>query len=274
MRNHRQPLDYLFAGVLCDQCQAAAGAEGDGEAIATRLVLPHRVPPELVGTHALCPACLDLRRLGDRHEARCKLGRANLSLTSGGWATPVSEALRRALRRPSPHATAVLGNILASALRRHAGSADIVVPVPLASARAKLDPLLRLSQEICQRLGLTVIPVVTRLKEQCTRASVARQREQIVIEEYRIAPDLAAPLAGARVLLVDDNVTTGATLCGIATLLRAAGVKLVVPVTVDRTISPRLRQRVAESVALPCIHLQQQEPGDRTAGPIQAHDVR
>jgi phosphoribosylpyrophosphate synthetase len=74
-----------------------------------------------------------------------------------------------------------------------------------------------------------------------------------VQREYR-ANDAAGEVAGRTVLLVDDMVTTGHTLAGIAKLLSAAGAASVQPVVLDRAVSPRTLQRADNRGPDACHH--------------------
>ena len=90
-----------IASALCSNCQRDAQTV-PCESIARMLVTVPQVPSECRSTHAICPSCLDLRQQKGRHAERCELGLAGIALQCAGWATPLSEFLRKDLRTRRP----------------------------------------------------------------------------------------------------------------------------------------------------------------------------
>ena len=88
-------------------------------------------------------------------------------------------------------------------------------------------------------------------------------------EERRAGPNLRAvgPVAGRSVLIVDDVVTTGATLASAARVLRRCGAREVIAATVARTPSPADRSAVA---AYTRPHGPGLEPADLSANLIRS----
>lgn len=244
----------VIALALCSECRKQVQVPA-GEGIASALLWSPVVPLEYGETHEICGACLTLRRTADRHLERCVLSRAGLRLLSGGWATACSEALRCDLRVRAPRWPGVTENVLTAVIRPYAGPAVVLVPVPISTRPGGRDGLLEATREVGQRLGLFVVVALRREKHRSTRRSVAQVRRQITAEEYLIDPDAVERIGGATVVLVDDNVTTGSTMSNAAGLLRASGAATIVPVALDRTISPRLSQRLAETRGIGCPHV-------------------
>lgn len=103
--------------------------------------------------------------------------------------------------------------------------AEVIVPVPMHWRRRigrPCDLATVLAGRLGRRLGLPVSPGVSRRRY--TRAQLRLSRAQRV-ENVRNAFTLrwAEDIAGARVLLVDDVTTTGATASEVARVLRGGG---------------------------------------------------
>lgn len=236
---------------LCENCQQVAQGQ-QGENIAGQLLWPVVIPLGYQNTHQICPACLDLKLVRHRHALRCALNRAHLRLNVGGWATCYSEALRQDLRAAKPRWAGIVINILTSVIRPYVTPFARIVPIPISGQR---NGLLEVTEEVGHRLSITVIPAVRRKKKLSTRMSVAQIRALIADSEYSLVPGPGSALKDTRVILVDDNVTTGSTLSRVGSMLLNSGVAEVLPIAIDRTISPRLEQRLSELNKLGCPHI-------------------
>jgi predicted amidophosphoribosyltransferase len=124
----------------------------------------------------------------------------------------------------------------------------------MASSRRTPNGLTRLVRGLGERLGIPVVEAVQRRKGRSTRGSVAQGRERIVREEYSIIAPLLSQVVGRDVLLIDDVITTGHTISGVARLLLGAGAAAVLPIALDRTASQRLLQRLAPVAPNHCPH--------------------
>lgn len=127
-----------------------------------------------------------------------------------------------------PEGAALLAAAMARAGRDLLADAELIVPVPLHRVRLAMR---RYNQAavLAHELGrLADRPVATGLlaRVRPTRQQVgltARQRRDNVGGAFRVAPASQAMLAGRRVLLVDDVLTTGATLTACTRTLLKAG---------------------------------------------------
>ncbi len=104
----------------------------------------------------------------------------------------------------------------------------LVVSVPTATVRRRargFDHADLLAQKIAAKLNLDYYPALSRLGQTRQVGAKRAQRQKQQAQAYRVRrPD---KLKGRRILLIDDVVTTGATLRAATKTLRQAGAKKV-----------------------------------------------
>jgi predicted amidophosphoribosyltransferase len=108
-----------------------------------------------------------------------------------------------------------------------------VVPVPAAPSRLRrrgFDPAGELAAALAARLGAELSPCLAR---RGSGHQVGRRRVERISHPPRIEAIAETPRS---VLLVDDVLTTGATLTSCAMALRGAGAKRVVALTFTRRL--------------------------------------
>jgi ComF family protein len=114
---------------------------------------------------------------------------------------------------------------------------SVLVPVPLHPARARkrgYNQAERLATAIATRTALDVNDCLERAGPRGTQVGRDRaQRLSGISGSVRLAPERAPP--GQRAILVDDVITTGATLAACAAVLCHHGTKEVVAVAYART---------------------------------------
>jgi len=138
---------------------------------------------------------------------------------------------------------ASLAHRLAGHPHLHLRDVDIAVPVPLHPWR-RVARGFNQAERLARHLGPPVLHALARTHWTPPQAGLhAGARRENLREAFALAPRLTGPgrralrtaLAGARVLLVDDVVTTGGTLSACARVLREAGAREVRAATVART---------------------------------------
>ncbi|WP_371497342.1 ComF family protein [Kitasatospora sp. NBC_00374] len=190
-------------GQLCPECRRLLAAARPGPAG------PRPAPPGLPPLHAAGPYAEPLRSLLIAHKER------------------------GALRLAGP-----LGALLAGAVRSAAGDTGPVLLVPVPSTRRSVrarghDPMLRLARSAARALRRSgryarVAPVLRQTRRVADQAGLdADGRRRNLAGALAVPARSAARLGGAgqrhRLVLVDDLVTTGASLAEAARALAAAG---------------------------------------------------
>lgn len=142
---------------------------------------------------------------------------------------PVADAIRRFKYARRVSIAKPLGELLADAALPFAGSIESVVPVPLHPRKLRergWNPSLLLARPVARALGAALRPHwLVRVRATRVQAGLCRDdRQRNVAGAFRAQPvQELAGRAGARVLLIDDVRTTGATLAEAARTLREAG---------------------------------------------------
>ena len=120
----------------------------------------------------------------------------------------------------------VYGEFLSKCIDENAISCDIITWVPLSRRRLRsrgYDQARLLAEEIAGHYELPCAPLLRKLRNNPaqSRTGNAAKRKANVADIYAVINE--DQLRGKRVLLVDDIVTTGATLAEAARTLKAAG---------------------------------------------------
>jgi ComF family protein len=137
---------------------------------------------------------------------------------------------------------APLGAFLASAIPRDQRF-DVVVPVPLHWRRRwarGFNQSALLAQAVARRYGISVVSALRRRRATTSQAGLTHARRRLNVADAFVVKRNKV-VAGRRILLVDDVMTTGATATSCALALKQAGARYVALLTlarVDRRSSP------------------------------------
>lgn len=115
--------------------------------------------------------------------------------------------------------------------------ADCVMPVPLHPLRMRergFNHACELSRRLARRLGVEHLPATLKRETHspCLAGLGARERRQVLRGAFRCG----ATLAGRHVLVIDDVMTSGATLDEIAGTLKRSGAARVTNLVLARTL--------------------------------------
>ncbi|MCW5770879.1 MAG: ComF family protein [Rhodospirillaceae bacterium] len=209
---------------------------------------------------ALCPACWnEIRFIAPPLCDRCGLPfehEQGMALCGGCMAQPPVFARARAVMRYDEaskplilrfkngdrvHAAPALARWMARAGAELVAGADIVVPVPLhwrRLFRRRYNQSALLASALARHTGLAWSPdALLRLRATPSQGGLtARERRLNVRGAFKVPAHRRSLVAGKRVILIDDVLTTGATLDAAARALRRAGAADVAALAVARVL--------------------------------------
>lgn len=223
----------LTAALFPPRC-AACGRPGAAicpPCLATATRLPH---PQ-------CRQCTRPLTYGDQC-ARCRAEhrRVDHLYVAYAYTPPILQAVHRFKYANKRYLAADLAALAMSALAPDL-QVDFVVPVPLAPSRERQRGYNQgrlLAAEVARHLDLPLdCSVLIRLRDTPPQTSLPRVRR---LENVRGAFRALRKLSGARILLVDDVTTTGATIEAATRALRRRGAVWVGALALARTPEERL----------------------------------
>ena len=162
------------------------------------------------------------------------------------WCAPYSGAVRNALHdlkyAGEKRLAVPLGKAIARRWARAGAGGDVLVPVPVHADRLKkrgYDQAHLLSAVASRDLGLPMAPILERVRATTAQFDLDRRRRaRNVVGAFSVKPRPGtarrSPLHGRWVVLIDDVVTTGATLSACADALWQAGAMGVSAIAVAR----------------------------------------
>jgi len=217
---------------------------------ATTRVLDLALPASCAGCGqegpALCRECrtaLDIRLHADPGVPIGLPADIPAPLVQLEWCAPFTGVTRRALHALKYDGERRLASPMGAALARRwaaAGAAgDALVPVPASPDRVRdrgYDQAALIAAAAAPRLQLPIVPALERTRATTAQFDLDRSaRATNLLDAFRVRDSAVAEVLRDRwVVLVDDVVTTGATLAACGTALLEAGARAVSAITVAR----------------------------------------
>ena len=206
------------------------------------LLFPPRCPfcrRLLTERHALlCPDCQRTLPWLEGDSARRTGEFFGVCVSPLAYRGPVREAVHRYKFSGSRSYARPFGQLMAQCVRDHLeGEYDLITWVPLSSRRKKergYDQAFLLAQSAAMALGDVAAETLRKTKHNSAQSGMEHEaaRRANVMNAYQcIEPEL---VAGRRVLLIDDVITTGATISECARVLRISGACDVLCATLAR----------------------------------------
>jgi ComF family protein len=200
----------------------------------------------------LCPSCRDaLPRLSSRRCPFCagipnrigvceRCATHKISLDGVRVEYVLEGATRKGIHRlkygHGKYLAPILAELALESLAVRPIAPQFLVPVPIGPKRQRkrgYNQSELLAQEIGLRLNVPVLNALMRVREGRAQVGLnAMERRANVRGAFELRP--GAPVAGKRLLLIDDVMTTGATLDACARILKGAGAASVVASPVAR----------------------------------------
>lgn len=211
-------------GRLCPACWAEVDFIAPPVCAGCGLPLDYDLGPD-----ALCGNCAATPPAFDRARAVMRYGDVARRLVVG---------LKHADRT---HLAPALGAWLARTGADLVESADVVVPVPLHRRRLiarRFNQCALLGQWVARQTGLAVATdVLRRRRPTGSQAGLTRaQRRTNVTGAFEVPAQRRSQVEGRKVLLIDDVLTTGATVDACAATLRRAGADHIGVLTLARVL--------------------------------------
>lgn len=184
----------------------------------------------------LCPDCERALPVPEKEKQSKKISGLAVCLSPLYYTGDVRQSLHRYKFQGAAAYYRIYAELMAACVREHGLTADLVTWVPLSRKRLRrrgYDQARLLAEEVAGRLALPCEQTLEKIRNNPAQSgtSGAEERQKNVRGVYRAVTSFA----GEHVLLVDDIVTTGATLSEAAKELLNAGAEQVSGLTLART---------------------------------------
>lgn len=206
----------------CESCQDQVQIIGEGSC-------PRCGDPNWDGIGTMCGRCCGSRLYYER-------------LSSWGFFKgPIREAVHELKYRHNVGLGEKLAQNLVNLFGSLSWDVDFIVPVPLGSKRFQergYNQVMLLARPFAWDLDIPLKrQALTRVRE--TRSQVGLSKKQRIVNVQNAFTAKKQVVKGKRILLVDDVVTTGATINACAKAIKEAGAEKVFAATLARAVQPK-----------------------------------
>ncbi len=209
------------------------------------LALPATCPGCGIEGPPICAACLRAIDARLTLPAGSPLGLAEgppHPLLQLEWCAPFSGTLRRALHAlkyaGERRLARPLGEAVARRWRVAGAGGDLLVPIPVHASRRRergYDQAELIAAAAGAALPLPWLPALERTRATTAQYHLDRRHRAANVEDaFGVRPEGQRAIRGRWIVLVDDVVTTGSTLCAASEALLAAGAMAVSAIAVAR----------------------------------------
>jgi ComF family protein len=218
----------VVLGVLFrETCPACGGVTGAGFCAVCAADLPRTSDP--------CAGC-GLARPVARCPRRAAQWQVEAVVAPFAYAPPLDHYIQQLKYAGTRSLGRAFGLTLAPAVRDACRDVDVLVAVPLHPTRLRergYNQAIEIARPLCRALALPLLlrGVERRLASPSQTVGSAVQRQASVAAAFHVARSLA----GLRIAIVDDVITTGATVNALAAALLAAGATRCIAVAAART---------------------------------------
>lgn len=230
----RSPTSTQLA--LCAPCLAELPWHGHGDGHSSSDNFSQHLHHHL---KQACPQCA-LPTLDGQHCGRCLKRPPAFDATRSlfQYSFPVSALLQRYKYAQLLALAPMLGQLLIKTVSTGM-QADCLIPMPLHKQRLQergFNQSLEIARSVCRELQLPLLPhICVRTRATPPQATLPYRKR---LKNMRGAFSCLQPLSGQRVILLDDVMTTGASLHALASCVKAAGASHVECWVVARTFTP------------------------------------
>jgi ComF family protein len=234
--------DQILALLLPSPC-LACDMPAKGSPVVLGLCAPCRARIKQLATPR-CPRCAESLTAATLTPGflclTCRNSPPAYDLLVAVWSyePPLDSVIRGLKFSRLPYLGRHLAGPLANCLRQERLTLSSVVPVPL-HWRRKLfrgyNQAEEIARPLARSLGLPFVRALSRCRPTRPQARLPLAERG---EDLRTAFRVRKPVDGQRVLLVDDVMTTGATLQAAASCLKGAGARAVIAAVAARTPRP------------------------------------
>lgn len=192
----------------------------------------------------ICPQCRIEAAVFAHHP--WKIPHVKQWMTLWMYRGKVRSALIRLKFWRRPNYGTVFGRELGQKLKKELTDVDVITWVPISFWRMRkrsYDQVELIAREAAWQMGLPVKKLLHKTKHNRRQSNIRSNRARLanVRGVYRAVD--ADSICGKRVLLIDDIVTTGATVSEAARVLKEAGAKSVVVACVATASNPAFRPK-------------------------------